>query len=214
MPKRLERIVLIGGGGHAKVVINAIREAKNFEIYGIIDPALKRGESVLDVEVKGADDILPQILRKGVRCAFISVGSIGNCEPRKRIYDNLKKLGLQLPVVIHPKAVVASDVELGGGTFVAAGAIINPGTRIGKNVIVNTASSIDHDCVIGDFVHIAPGATLSGGVKVGEETHIGTGASLVQYINIGRRCMVAAGSTVRRDIADGVKHFEQGTSHL
>lgn len=209
MPKRPERIVLIGGGGHAKVVIDAIREAKNFEIYGIIDPALKIGGSLLDVKVKGADDLLPQISRSGVRRAFISVGSIGDCEPRKRIYDNLRKLGFQLPVVIHPKAVVAGDVELGAGTFVAAGAIINTGTRIGKNVIVNTSSSVDHDCTIGDFVHIAPGAVLSGGVKVGDEAHVGTGANIIQDITIGEKAFIGAGSIITNDVAKGYRTYGQ-----
>lgn len=189
--------MLIGGGGHAKVVIDAIKCDKKLEISGIVDPALKKGDTVLGIPVIGNDNILPGMLKKGIKYAFIAVGSIGNCSVRKKIYDNLKKIGFQLPIVIHPKVVIAKDVELGEGTFVAAGVVINPGTKIGKNVIVNTRSSIDHDCSIGDFAHIAPGVTLSGGVIVKDETHIGTGASVIQCISIGKRNMIPAGCVVR-----------------
>lgn len=190
-------IVLIGGGGHAKVVIDAIKCGREFNIYGIVDRRLKKGESVLGIRVIGDDAVLPEVFKKGIKHAFIGVGSVGDCKIRKKIYDNLKKIGFCLPIIIHPKAVVSKAVELGEGTFVAAGAVINPGTEIGRNVIVNTRSSIDHDCSIGNFVHIAPGATLSGEVKVGDETHVGTGASVIQGIRIGKRNMIPAGYAVR-----------------
>lgn len=191
------QIILIGGGGHARVVIDAIQCGKKFKICGIVDPALRKGDTVLGIPVIGDDSILPKIFKEGVKYAFIAVGSIGNCSVRKKIYDNLKKIGFQLPFIVHPKVVIAKDVELGEGTFVAAGVVINPGAKIGKNVIVNTRSSIDHDCSIGDSVHIAPGVTLSGGVIVKDETHIGTGASVIQYISIGKRNMIPAGYVVR-----------------
>lgn len=194
------RIILIGGGGHAKVVIDAIQCGKKFKIWGIVDPALRKGNTVLGIPVIGNDSVLPKIFKEGIKYAFITVGSIGNCSIRKKIYDNLKKIGFKLPIVVHPKAAIAKDVELGEGTFVAAGVVINPGTKIGKNVIVNTHSSVDHDCLIGDFVHIAPGVTLSGGVIVKDEVHIGTGASIIQRINIGKRNMIAAGYVVRDNL--------------
>jgi len=203
MLKRKEKIVLAGGGGHAKVIIDALRSSGEFEIDGITDSNLLRGTAVLGVKVIGTDDALSEAFAAGVKKAFIAVGSIGDYEPRKKIYALLKKIGFALPVIVHPKAVVAGDVLFGEGAFVAAGAVINPGTKIGKNAIINTRSSVDHDCVIGDFVHVAPGATLSGGVSVGEGTHIGTGASVTQYIRIGKRCMVGAGTTLRHDMETG-----------
>lgn len=195
-----KKIILIGGGGHAKVVIDAVKCAKKFEIYGIVDPALRKDDTVLGIPVIGNDSVLPKIFKDGIKYAFIAVGSIGNCIIRKKIYDNLKKIGFKLPIIVHPKVAIAKDVELGEGTFVAAGVVINPSTKIGKNVIVNTHSSIDHDCLIGDFVHIAPGVTLSGGVIVKDEAHIGTSASIVQGINIGKRNIVPAGYVVRDNL--------------
>ncbi|MBN1405322.1 MAG: acetyltransferase [Candidatus Omnitrophica bacterium] len=202
------KIILIGGGGHCKVVIDAIDLSGKFDIYGIVDPALKKDSKVLGVTVIGKDDILPDIFKK-VKYAFITVGSIGNCEIRKKIYSNLNKIGFKLPVIAHPKSVIAKDViaNIGEGTFIAAGAIVNPGIVIGKNAIINTKASVDHDCTIGDFVHIAPGVTLSGVVKVGNETHIGTGANIIQCVAIGKNCIIGAGITVRKDMKNGKKNI-------
>jgi len=199
-----KKIILVGGGGHCKVIIDAIRKSKEFDIIGITDPQLV-GQKISGIPVLGNDDELPSLFKEGVKYAFIGVGSVGDCTARKNIDANLNRIGFELPVIVHPKAVVGSDVELGKGTFVAAGAVINPGVKTGMNVIVNTCASIDHDCVMGDFAHIAPGVTLSGGVSVGDETHIGTGANVVQNIKIGKRCMISAGFTVFRDVADESK---------
>jgi len=208
-----KKIILLGGGGHAKVVIDAIKEAGGFTIYGIADPKLKKGASILGVPVIGTDEILAKLIKQGIKDAFVSVGSIGDCEVRKKLCNNVKKIGYRLPVIKHPKAVIAKDVELKEGAFIAAGVVVNPGTKIGRNAIINTSASIDHDCEIGDFVHIAPGAVLSGGVKVGDETHIGTGAAVIQNLTIGKRCTIGAGQTIRHDMADGSKSFGQGASH-
>src|SRR3989338_7084347 len=194
--KMKKKIILVGGGGHCKVIMDAIESVGEFKIYGITDSSLPKGTVVLNRKVLGKDDILPALFRKGISYAFIGVGSTGNCNIRKKIYENLKRIGFKLPVIIHPKAVVSKYVELGEGTFVAVGAVINAGTRVGKNVIINTSSSIDHDCEIGDFVHVAPGVTLSGLVKVGDNVHIGTGASVVHYVTIERYTFIPAAALV------------------
>jgi len=197
-----EKIVLIGGGGHCKVVIDAILAGGEYDIAGIIDRKLEAGTKVLGVSVLGDDALLKEAFEKGIKNAFVAVGSVGDCTARKAIYENIKKMGFNIPHIIHPKAVIACDVEFGEGAFVAASATINPGTKIGKMAIINTSSSVDHDCRIGDFVHIAPGVTLSGGVNVGDGTHIGTGASVVQCVSIGKGCMVKAGVRVSQDMGD------------
>jgi|SRR3989338_1307293 len=194
------KIILVGGGGHCKVVMDAIESSGEFNIYGITDPSLPMGTSVLNRKVLGGDDILPELFRKGIKHAFIGVGSIGNCDIRKKIYNNLKDIGFRLPSIIHPKAIVSKHVEIGEGSFIAAGAVINAGTKIGKNAIINTSSSIDHDCEIGDFVHVAPGAILSGGVKVGGNTHIGVGAKVIQYLAIKENSFIKAGALITENI--------------
>lgn len=203
-----KNIVIVGGGGHAKTVIDAIICSRRFAICGIVDLKLRKGECVLGIKVIGGDEKLKEVFRDGVRDAFLGIGSIGNCDLRKKIYENLKKIGFRLPIIIHPSAVVARDVKLGEGTFVAAGAVINSGTQIGRNVIINTLSSVDHDCLIGDFVHVAPGVTLSGGVEIGREAHVGTGACVTQYLKIGKKAFIKAGEMVFRDVADGDFFYE------
>lgn len=174
-----EKIVLIGGGGHCKVVIDAIRNGGRFDIFGIVDSNIKIGDRVLGVPVKGDDSELKKIFIKGgVKNAFISVGSTGDSSVRVKLAGKAEEVGFNLPVIIHPSSVIAEDVYIGKGTFVAALVAVNTGTKIGNNVILNTRSSIDHDCLIGDFVHVAPGATLSGGVRIDEGIHIGTGATV------------------------------------
>lgn len=193
-------IILIGGGGHAKVVIDAINKSRNFSVYGILDPQLPKGKSILGVKVIGTDEMLPKIFKKGIRSAFIAIGAVNvdGCNARGKIYDNLKKIGFHFPVIAHPKSVIAEDAKIGEGTFIAAGAVVNSGVKIGKNAIINTSASVDHDCEIEDFAHIAPGATLSGGVKVGAKTHIGTGANVVQGTKIGKKSMIRAGALVTK----------------
>jgi UDP-perosamine 4-acetyltransferase len=205
----MKKLVLVGGGGHAKVIIDALRGSKKFTVIGLVDIAMAKGDDLLGVKVLGSDDELPLLFKEGVRHAFIGVGSIGDCATRKKIDINLRRIGFEIPVIVHPKAIIASDAVLGDGTFVAAAAVINPGVRTGRNVIINTSSSVDHDCILGDFVHIAPGVTLSGGVKVGDDTHVGTGAKIIQCLNIGKRCMIGAGATVRHDMADNTKSYIQ-----
>lgn len=198
-------IVLIGGGGHCKVIIDALRKIDSYEIEGIVDPGIQKDQNVLGVEVLGGDEVLGSILDKGVDKAFICVGSIGDCSVRASLYEKIKEIGFSFPSIIHPSAIIADDVRdrIGEGTFIAAGSIINSGTQIGKNAIINTSSSIDHDCNIGDYVHIAPGVVLSGEVKVGDRTHIGTSASVVNRVVIGKECFIGAGSVVKNNQPDG-----------
>ncbi|NQT32341.1 MAG: acetyltransferase [Candidatus Omnitrophica bacterium] len=202
-----ERIILIGGGGHCKVVIDAVRLSGEYEIEGIIDPGLEPGSDVMGVPVLGGDEILAEVYNKGVKNAFIAVGSVGDCTIRKAIHKKIKGVGFNVPVIRHPETVVANDVELGEGSFVAASVTINTGTKIGENVIINTSSSIDHDCQIGDFAHISPGTILSGEVRIGDSSHIGAKSVVNQVISIGEECIIGSGSVVTRDIPSGSKAF-------
>ncbi|MCX5713761.1 MAG: acetyltransferase [Candidatus Omnitrophica bacterium] len=204
--KKLKKILLVGGGGHCKVIIDAIRKGKEFEVLGIVDenPDVKE---VMGVKVIGQDKDLSKIFDSGCKNAFISVGSVGDAGTRIKLGMILRKNGFYLPLIKHVSAVVAENTVIGGGTFIAAGVTIGPGTTIGDNAIINTASSVDHDCQISDFVHIAPGATLSGSVKIGQYSHIGTGAAIIERIVIGRSVVIGAGSVVVSDIPSNNKAF-------
>ena len=196
------RIVVIGGGGHAAVVIDALR-AGGADIQGLCDPALKRGAAgPLEVPVLGGDEAIEGMDPARVRLVN-GIGSVGSTERRAKVFADFKARGFCFATVLHPSAIVARDVEIGEGGQVMAGSVIQTGARIGDNAIVNSAASIDHDCTIGEDAHIAPGVVLSGNVAVGAGAHLGTGARVIQGVTIGRGAIVGAGVVVLDDVPDG-----------
>jgi UDP-perosamine 4-acetyltransferase len=192
-------VIILGGGGHARVVIDALRCAGHV-IAGVIDPkpevadALPKGIGWLGKDLSQA--------KPGEVVLAIGVGSldVGAKNPRPRLFQEAKAGGFQILSFRHPSAIVAGDVALGEGSQIMAGAILQPGVRTGVNCIVNTGARLDHDCRIGDHVHVAPGVVLSGTVEVGDGAHLGTGAIVIQNIKIGAEAMIAAGAVVTRDV--------------
>ncbi len=202
----LKRIIILGSGGHARVLISLIRAADRYEISGILDPGLKREAMVLDVPVLGGDDLLSRQIKEGITLACIGVGSVGDNSKRARLYKTVKEIGFSVPCQIHPQAIVKeNEVNLSEGVQVMAGVIIQSGSFVRENTIINTGSIVEHDCVIGKHVHICPGAVISGGVIIGDSTFIGAGATIIQGIKIGDNSVVAAGAVVVNDVGDGLK---------
>ena len=197
----MDRIVVVGGGGHAKVIISILKKSKECEIIGYTD-LVDRG-AILRVQYLGTDAVLPDVLKKNTGCeGVIGIGSVGVNDIRKKIYEKLHNMGFELPFVLSSKAIINEDVSIGDATVVMDGVVVNSGTVIGTAAILNTSSTIDHDCIIGDFVHVAPGVTLSGGVKVGDNSLIGTGANVIQSCTICANSLVGAGATVIENIVN------------
>jgi UDP-perosamine 4-acetyltransferase len=198
-------VILIGGGGHAKQIIEIIKSCGDYHIVGITDNnPLKKKMLVGGVPVIGNDEVLHHYYKKGVRRAFISLGSVDDTNARINLYKMLKEMGFELINVIHASALVSPSVTLGTGNAIMAGSIINAHTTLGSNCIINTGAIVEHDCIIHDHVHIATGAKLAGGVTIHEGSHIGLGALVKQEITIGRRTIVGAGALVLDDIPDKV----------
>lgn len=183
------RINVLGASGHGKIVADIAKKCGYTEIYFYDDD--KEIKECAGYPVVGTENDLSTAIGH----IFIA---IGNAKTRRRVMEKYKNR--IFPVLIHPSAVVADGVEIGFGSVVMAGVVINPGARIGKGVIVNTSSSIDHDCVIGDYCHIAVGAHLCGTVIVGEGTWIGAGATVSNNVNICCGCLIGAGGVVIKDI--------------
>ena len=202
------KVVGLGAGGHAKVILDILAFHSDFEVVGLTnaDPDTV-GKYVLGVPVLGNDNILPDLRQQGVSGAFIGVGSVGDCRLRRKLHEIAQGLGFELINAIHPAATVAQSVQLGTGVAVMAKAVINPDVILGDNVIINTGAQIDHDCRIGHHVHIAPGAHLSGSVRISDCAHIGPGATIIQEIRIGEGALVGAGSVVMRDVLPWVTVF-------
>lgn len=199
------RIVCIGGGGHAAVVIDtlqAIAARDDLSVIGFTDET-GGAQLVLSVPCVGTDADLRNLAgAHGLTHFIVAVGSTrGGVDLRARLFARAQAVGLLPFTAVHPTAVVASSAGIDPGSIVMAGAVVQPRVSIGRNVIVNTHASIDHDCRIGDNAHIAPGAVLSGNVEVGEACHIGVGAVVLQNVCIGRGATVAAGATVVHDVA-------------
>jgi UDP-perosamine 4-acetyltransferase len=192
-------VAVLGGGGHARVVIDVLRLMRR-DIIGIIDP---RQPVDLPPGLAWIGSDLSQLQPAEVELA-IGVGSIdvGSKNPRPRLFDDARRAGFTLATLIHPSAILAGDARWGEGCQIMAGCVIQPGTVLGENVLVNTRASIDHDCRIAGNVHLAPGTVLSGAVTVGDGSHLGTGANVIQGIQIGREVMVAAGCTITSNLAD------------
>lgn len=194
-------VLVLGGGGQAKVLVNALL-ANLVNIFGITDPDMqKHGGTILGIPIIGSDDTVLKYSPDEV-ILINGLGSVKKTTRRKQLYEQFKSQGYLFGNVIHPSAVVAPDVIIREGVQIMAGAIIQPGCSIGQNTIVNTKVSIDHDCVIGEHVHLAPGVTLSGEVEVGDGVHIGTGATVIQGIQIGYESLIGAGALVLKNIPD------------
>jgi UDP-perosamine 4-acetyltransferase len=181
-------LILLGGGGHARVLLATIA---------------RLGGSVTATLTEGVDEMLAHHHPRSVLLVN-GIGSLGPGSRRRQIFSDLRAKGYDFASLVDPHAVVAPDVELGEGAQIMAGAVIQPGCAIGANAIVNTRAAVDHDCRLGDHVHVAPGVTLSGGVTVEADSHIGTGATIIQGIRIGAGAMVAAGAVVVKDVAPGI----------
>ena len=186
------KFILIGGGGHARVVSSIIEAQENSHLEVVFDSNSKI-ETLDGVENfhKYNPDQFPNA---------IAIVAIGDNKIRKQLAQTIQHVFGKL---IHPSASIDRLGLVGEGSVVMHHAVIQRGTRIGKHGIINTASSVDHDCVLGDFVHIAPNATLCGGVQIGDETFIGAGVVVLPQIKIGKRVTVGAGSVVTKNIPDG-----------
>ena len=193
--------IVLGGGGHARVVVDALRTL-GMPILGFTDPA-GEGRTVEGVDCLGDDRVLDRYPPDVVVLAN-GLGSVTATTHRAALFDRVRARSYRVPSFAHPGALVADSAVLAEGAQVMAGAVIQPGCRIGENAIVNTRAAVDHDCTIEPHVHVAPGATISGGVSVGRGSHVGTGASVIQGVRIGAGSVVGAGAVVVRDVPDGV----------
>lgn len=185
-------VVVIGAGGHGKVVVSTLRAA-GFTVAGVYDH--DRGlwnTSLLEAPILGA----PEELSGSDRPVVLGLGD-------NRTRERLAELGLEWHSVVHPIGWMHDSVEVGEGTVVFAGAIVQPETRIGRHCIVNTGATIDHDCTLGDFSHVAPGAQLAGGVTVGTGALLGIGCSVIPGVSVGDWAVVGAGAAVVSDVAPG-----------
>ncbi len=197
------KMVIIGGGEHARVMLDILTDSGNTEILGYTDPAPSPS---MEIPYLGADDALMDLSSD----SLLLINGIGSVElPRKRqlAYMQLTKKGFRFGRVIHRAASISSKANLAEGVQVIGASVINTGAIINENCIINTSAVVDHDCRIGAHSHIGPGVVLSGKIRIGEGCHIGTGSVVIQGINIGDGVLIGAGSLVVSDIPSGATAY-------
>jgi UDP-perosamine 4-acetyltransferase len=197
----MNSIVLVGGGGHAKVIVSILRKLGCFTILGYT--ALEDGGNLMGIPFLGSDTKIAQLANEhGNLNAVLAVGQVGLGNLRSSLWERLRVLPLSFPPIVSPKAIVNEEVAISEGAVVMDGAVVNSGASLGRGVIVNTNSTIEHDVMLGEWVHVAPGATISGGVTVGDFSMIGAGATVIEGRRIESGCLIGAGATVINDLSE------------
>lgn len=190
----MEKIVVLGNGGHARSVCDILLQMEIYEIVGLI--AVDKTE-IMGIKVLGDDAQLDKLYQQGISKAFVA---IGNNQVRRKLTERLYDIGFEMINAISPKAVISSFAHIGTGVAIMPGAIVNAYADIGDGSIINTNSSVDHDVKIGKFCHIAPGCAVCGTTAIGNGSFIGVGSSLIDSISIGENVMIGAGAAVTTDI--------------
>ncbi len=198
------RCIILGGGGHAKVLIEALQAMDPSLPLAVLDSDQARwGQCHLGVPVLGSDDLLADLVKKGATHFVVGLGSTGHDRPRQRLYNLGLSYGLMPQAVVHHTATCSPYAKLGLGVQLLPRSIVNVGASLGANVIVNTGAIVEHDCIVGDHAHIATGARLAGAVEIGYGAHIGIGATVKEGIRIGEAAIVGAGAVVVNDVPPG-----------
>jgi sugar O-acyltransferase (sialic acid O-acetyltransferase NeuD family) len=201
-PSATAEIVLYGGGGHAKAVLEMAQAIGAFRVAGIVDDNIPEGTLVLGVPVLGGREKLPELIDRGIRLAANGVGGIIDINVRVRLFELLEEMGFGLPILVHPRATVERSAYIADGVQVFASAYVGSSTILRARCMVNTGAIVSHDCEIGSYTHIAPGALLAGGVRVGERTLVGMGVTTAIGITVGHGARIGNGAILYADVPD------------
>lgn len=196
----MEKIVVVGSSGHAKVIIDVIEKEQKYEIAGLIDSFEKVLKEILGYKVLGKEDDLPHLIK--THRIDGGIIAIGDNFIRSIMADKILRVVPEFNFIttIHPNACIGKNVSISDGTAIMAGAILNPNCSVGKFCYLNTHSSIDHDTIMGDYSALEPHASTGGNVSIGDFTAICMGATVIQKVKIGEHCVIGAGATVLKNI--------------
>ncbi len=199
----LAPIVMYGGGGHGKILIDLLRALGRYHLIGIVDDGRAAGEYVMGIPILGNAEKLPEIRASGIKLAINAVGGIGNPDLRIAIFERLRQAGFECPALIHPWALIEPSATIADGAHILARAYIGSEVQIGYGALINVGAIVSHECRIGNYVNISPGAMLAGNVEVGEAAQIGMGVTINLGLRIGARARIGNGATVKADVPEG-----------
>jgi sugar O-acyltransferase (sialic acid O-acetyltransferase NeuD family) len=197
-----KQVVIYGGGGHAKSLIELIAAEGKFIVAGILDDRLAAGSRIAGITVLGSGDFLLRLKSQSIGQIVNAVGGIGDILPRLRIYEKIKAGGFTVPSVIHPRAYIEKSAKMNGGEQIFFNAYIGSDVSVGFGCIVNTGAILSHDCELGDYVNISPGAILAGAVHVGERSLIGMGVTINLGVKIGSGVRIGNSAVIKADVPD------------
>jgi acetyltransferase EpsM len=200
---RTTDLLLIGGGEHARVVLDAARLSGRWRVVGYTDRAAVDAMTALGIPWLGTDDDVSGSLRETV--AVIAIGGSADLVAKRRIVELWAAARVRWATIVHPEAVVSPEAVLEPGAVVLGRAVVNPGAHVGLHAIVNTGAIVEHDVSIGDFAHVAPGAVIGGGSTIGEAAFVGLGARVRDHLSIGPGAVIGMGSVVVDSIRGGEK---------
>lgn len=189
----MEEAILISYGGHAKSVLDSLEACSKYRIIGYTDIQ----EQSSPYKYLGTDEVIEKYYHSGIKNLIMGIGYLGKGSIREVIFQKYKALGFEFPTVVDPTAIVSKTAQIGEGTFVGKGAIINAYAQIGKMSIINTKAIIEHECIIGDYAHISVGSILCGNVVVEDSAFVGANATVIQGRRVCKNEIIPAGVIVR-----------------
>jgi len=201
------KVIIYGGGGLSKMIIESVRVLGVYQIAGIIDDRMKKGEDVIGTPVLGGADILPELYKQGLRMAVNSVGGIGDYKVRLNVFHTLADAGFICPPIVHPTAHVDPSAQLEAGVLVLAQSYVSGNARIGVGTLINNSVVISHDCQVGVCANFSPGAMIAGDAVIGDFTQVGMNATVSIGVHVGKECLIGNGATVKKDVPDGTRIF-------
>ncbi len=198
-----DAILVYGGGGHGKAVIELIRAQGKYRVLGVLDDGKASGSFVLDVPVLGGGEAALKALHDaGARLAINAVGGIGAIDKRIQVFEKLEQAGYSSPALVHPSAVVEPSAQPSEGVQIFPHSYVGSSAQLGRGVIVNTGAIVSHDCVIEDYGNLAPGCILAGGVRIGEASLIGMGVTINLNVAVGKRSRVGNSAVIKADVPE------------
>lgn len=199
-----EKLILVGGGGHAKIILDSMDRSR-YEVIGILDAFLSVGTKISGIPVLGGDAMAEDLYKNGVHDAIIT--TVGNGELFRKLIAKYKGVGFFIPGIMHPKSHVSESASLGEGVSLLVNSCVNTEANIGAYVTINSNAVVEHECIVGEGTHIAPCSVLLGGCRVGKYCLIGAGSVVLPQIRVGDNCIVGAGSIVTKDLPDGAMAY-------
>ncbi|MDO9546680.1 MAG: NeuD/PglB/VioB family sugar acetyltransferase [Pelolinea sp.] len=194
------KVVVYGGGGLSKMIIETVRVLGTYQILGVIDDNMEKGSDVIGSPVLGGVDVLPKLKKDGVRLVVNSVGGIGNYKLRLDIFNTLAEEGFVCPVIVHPTAHIDPSARLDPGVLVLAQSYISGNAVVGMGTLINNSVVVSHDCVLGVCTNLSPGAKIAGDVIIDDYAQIGMNATVNIGVRVGKECLIGNGATIKKDV--------------